>query len=639
MLFENEKKLLKIIKYAPTIFVLCITIFILAISFFDNKKKFELDKEKIRLEFTQKNEENIKQRVYEVYDFIKREQEHTEHELKDTLKEAIDTAYNIADNIYKSNSDKNIEEIKKLVVDALRNVRFNNGRGYYFIYENSGKNILLPHNTEREGKDFWNYQDAKGSYIIKDMTNLLSKNNEAFYEWYWYNPTKPDVQRKKIGLVKNLEQFGWFIGTGEYLEDFEKSVQEKVLKDIREIRFGNNGYIFVISYDSIYLSHIRKNFIGQNAITNNDTVGIKKVIEDLIEISKKGEGFYSYVQNKKPDNEQPIKKVSFVKGLENWSWMIGTGFYEDDMQQAIDDKRDELNKEYKEYFVKTIVFTMILILALMIVSMYFTKILQEKFQKYQYEITEHINEKTKQQNLIAQQSKMAAMGEMIGNIAHQWRQPLSSISTSATGMKLQKEMNILEDKFLIQGLDQINKSVQYLSETIDDFRNFFKPNKNKSEFNIQDTIDKVINLLNSQFISNGIKIIKSGNDIKINTFENELIQVIINLLNNSRDELIKKDSKDEKLIFIGVFEDKNNLVLEIKDNAGGISEDIIDRVFEPYFTTKYQSQGTGIGLYMSNQIIAGMEGFISVLNEEFEFEGKTYNGAVFKITIPLVMKI
>ena len=95
MLFENEKKLLKIIKYAPTIFVLCITIFILAISFFDNKKKFELDKEKIRLEFTQKNEENIKQRVYEVYDFIKREQEHTERELKDTLKEAIEVRDNL----------------------------------------------------------------------------------------------------------------------------------------------------------------------------------------------------------------------------------------------------------------------------------------------------------------------------------------------------------------------------------------------------------------------------------------------------------------------------------------------------------------------------------------------------------------
>ncbi len=114
MIFENEKKLLKIIKYAPTIFVLSITIFILAISFFENKKKFEKDKEKIRFEYTQKNQEIIKQRVYEVYNYIKREQEYTELELKKTLKEAIDTAYNIADNIYKNNPNKSNDEIKKL---------------------------------------------------------------------------------------------------------------------------------------------------------------------------------------------------------------------------------------------------------------------------------------------------------------------------------------------------------------------------------------------------------------------------------------------------------------------------------------------------------------------------------------------
>lgn len=362
MVFENEKKLLRIIKYTPTIFVLTITIFVLTASFWDNKKKFEKDKEKIRLEYIQKNEELIKQRVYEVYDYIKREQEYTELELRKTLKEAIDTAYNISNTIYQNNLDKSKDEIKKLVIDALRNVRFNSGRGYYFIYENSGKNILLPHNKELEGKSFWNHQDAKGSYIIRDMTNLLSKNDEAFYEWYWYNPTNPDVQRKKIGLVKNLPQFDWFIGTGEYLEDFEKEVQERVLRNIREIRFGNNGYIFVINYDSIYLSHIRKEFIGQNAIKNNDTVEIKKVIEDLIEISKKGEGFYTYIQNKKPDNEQSIKKISFVKGLNNWSWMIGTGFYEDDMQRAINDKKEELNQEFRDYLFKTIIFTCILIL-------------------------------------------------------------------------------------------------------------------------------------------------------------------------------------------------------------------------------------------------------------------------------------
>jgi two-component system NtrC family sensor kinase len=636
MLIENEKKLLRMIRFTPTIFVLTITIFILAISFFENKKKFEDNKEKILLEYTQKNQEIIKQRVYEVYNYIKREQEYTEIELKKTLKEALDTAYNIADNIYKNNPNKSDDELKKLIVDALRNITFNSGRGYYFIYENSGKNILLPHNKELEGKDFWNHQDAKGSYIIKDMTALLSKSNEAFYEWYWYNPTNRDVQRKKIGLVRNFEQFGWFIGTGEYLEDFEKEVQEKVLKNIKEVRFGNNGYFFIINYDSIYLSHIRKEFIGQNAITNNDTVEIKKVIEDLLEIAKKGEGFHTYIQNKKPDNEQTIKKISFVKGLENWSWMIGTGFYEDDIQKAINDKKEELDKEYKDYLFKTIIFAFILILLLTIISIYFSRILQLKFKKYQYEITKHISEKSRQQNIITNQAKMAAMGEMIGHIAHQWSQPLSSISTSATGMKLQKEMDILEDDFLIQGLKQINKSVQYLSTTIDDFRNFYQPNKNKSEFYILDTVDKVVNLINSQFISNGINIIKSGENIKINSYENELIQVIINLLNNARDELIKKDSTCEKLIFINISKNKKYIILEIKDNAGGIPHEIKNKIFDAYFTTKEQEEGTGIGLYMSRQIIENMDGKIEVSNRDYEYEGQNYTGALFKIFIPKI---
>ena len=629
MVFENEKKLLKIIKYAPTIFVLSITLFILTISFWENTKKFEKDKEKIRVEYTQRNEEVIKERVYEVYDYIKREQEFTESELKKSLKEAIDSAYNIANGIYQNNLDKNSDEIKKLVIDALRNVRFNDGRGYYFIYENSGKNILLPHHIELEGKDFWKYQDAKGSYIIQDMTTLLSKSNEAFYEWYWYNPTNQDIQRKKIGLVRNLEQFGWFIGTGEYLEDFEKQVQERVLRNINEIRFGNNGYIFIINYDKIYLSHIKKEYIDQNAIKNNDTVGIKKVIEDLIEISKKGEGFYSYIQNKKPDNEQLIKKISFVKGLENWSWMIGTGFYEDDIQKAINDKKEELEEEFKEYVVKTIIFSLFLILILLIISIYFSKILQDKFKKYQYE-------KTKQQNIIAQKSKMAAMGEMIGHIAHQWRQPLSSISTSATGMKLQKQMNILEDDFLIEGLEQINQSVQYLSTTIDDFRNFYKPDKNKTQFKILDAIDRVINLIDSQFKANGIKIIKSGDNITIDNYENELIQVIINLFNNARDELVKKDSNYEKLIFINVSKNEKNLLLQIKDNAGGIPDEIIDKIFEPYFTTKAESQGTGIGLYMSREIVnKSMNGKISVKNITFDYKSETYKGALFEIIISI----
>lgn len=625
MIFENEKKLLKIIKYAPTILVLSITIFILAISFFENKKKFEKDKEKIRFEYTQKNQEIIKQRVYEVYNYIKREQKYTELELKKTLKEAIDTAYNIADNIYKNNPNKSNDEIKKLIIDALRNVRFNSGRGYYFIYENSGKNVLLPHNRELEGKDFWNYQDAKGSYIIRDMTNLLSKNNEAFYEWYWYNPTNPDKQRRKIGLVKKFEQLNWLIGTGEYLEDFEKEIQERVLGNIKEIRFGNNGYFFIINYDSIYLSHIKKEFIGQNAITNNDMVDTKDNFEKLLEIAKEGEGFYSYIQNKKPDNTQAIEKTSFVKGLDNWSWMIGTGFYEDDMQKAINNKQEELNQEFKEYLFKTTIFSSILVLLLMIISIYLSKILQNKFKKYK-------DENNKQQNIIAHQTKLVSLGIMIGQIAHQWRQPLSTISTCASGMKLEKEMNILEDSFLIQGLEQINKSAQYLSTTIDDFRDFYS----LTDFNILDIVDKVINIIDTQFRDNGIRIIKSGDNLVLHYSENELIQVILNLLDNIKNELLKLDLYKERLIFIKTYEELGSIVIEIKDNAGGIPSEIIDNICETYFSTKEDKNSLGKGLYITKQLIDEMNGEIEISNDNYKFEGKNYEGAIFKITIPLL---
>jgi len=230
---------------------------------------------------------------------------------------------------------------------------------------------------------------------------------------------------------------------------------------------------------------------------------------------------------------------------------------------------------------------------------------------------------------------MAAMGEMIGNIAHQWRQPLSTISTTATGLKLQKEMDVLEDKFLVESLEGINNSAQFLSKTIDDFRNFFKTDKKKEAFSIQEALDKALALVYVQFHNKNIQIIKNSTDIEIKNLENEFIQVVINILNNARDELIKKDIDVEKIIFIDVIKKKDSIEISIKDNAGGIPEDILPRVFEPYFTTKHKSQGTGIGLYMSQEIIRkNMQGEILVENKEYNYNNIDYKGASFTIKLP-----
>jgi len=242
----------------------------------------------------------------------------------------------------------------------------------------------------------------------------------------------------------------------------------------------------------------------------------------------------------------------------------------------------------------------------------------------------------KDQKTLLTQSKNAAMGEMLVNIAHQWRQPLSAISTAATGVQIQKEMNCLSDKELDSSLVAINKSAQYLSTTIDDFRDFLNPsNIKESEFNISSTISKTFHLINAQFLEKEIEVIQNIEEYKLISIENELIQVLINILNNARDVLITKKNQ-RKLIFTNTYRKDDISYIEILDNAGGVDESIIDRIFEPYFTTKHQSQGTGIGLYMSEEIVhKHLNGKLSVSNEIYTYEGVEYAGAKFIISIPL----
>ena len=245
-------------------------------------------------------------------------------------------------------------------------------------------------------------------------------------------------------------------------------------------------------------------------------------------------------------------------------------------------------------------------------------------------------EKQKQSELLQQQSKMAAMGEMIESIAHQWRQPLSLISTVSTGLKFKKIMNVVEDGDIETNMDSINNSVQYLSQTIDDFRDFFKISKEKKDFLLESAFEKTFKLVNAQLSKANIQVQKNIKEITIFGYENELVQVLINILNNAADEF-KRKAQPVKLIIIDTIIKGNFLEIHIKDNAGGIPDDIIERIFESHFTTKADTTGTGIGLYMSKMIIEEhMEGKIIACNTNFEFEENSYVGALFIITLPLL---
>jgi len=254
------------------------------------------------------------------------------------------------------------------------------------------------------------------------------------------------------------------------------------------------------------------------------------------------------------------------------------------------------------------------------------------------DITTLEEEKKEKDRLLYHKSKMEAMGEMIENIAHQWRQPLSAITTSATGIKLQKEFGTLSDENLIEYINIIVDTSNHLSSTIDDFRNFFKQTKEKNAFNIKTPFEKALKLISAQLRNKDIKLIKNIDNIEITSLENELIHVILNILNNAIDAYKNFDEKefDKKYIFIDCYKENNFLNIEIKDNAKGIKDEIMDRIFEPYFTTKHKSEGTGIGLFMVQEIVQKhLEGDIEVERVTFEYNKKTYTGSKFIIKLQL----
>lgn len=239
---------------------------------------------------------------------------------------------------------------------------------------------------------------------------------------------------------------------------------------------------------------------------------------------------------------------------------------------------------------------------------------------------------------LIQQSRFASMGEMIGNIAHQWRQPLSAISSTVSAMQLQRKINIASEEDVDKSYSDIMKYVDFLTHTIEDFRSFFKQDKKLVNIDILDVMEKTINITHATYKNQRIEIIKEYEDDNLESFglPNELSQVFLNLLTNSKDALME-NKVEKKFVKIRAYTDRHMHVVEVVDNAGGIKKEVMDKIFDPYFTTKHQSQGTGIGLYISKDIIEKhLKGLITVFNETNEFAGEKYTGACFKIALPKI---
>ena len=260
--------------------------------------------------------------------------------------------------------------------------------------------------------------------------------------------------------------------------------------------------------------------------------------------------------------------------------------------------------------------------------------LQTEMFKQNVILKELMKKQQEQEQMMIEQSKMAAMGEMISAIAHQWRQPLNILALYIQDMNGAYEANEIDEKYVDKIVSNSMKQINFMSSTIDDFRNFFTPNKEKENFSIIEQLTKTIDLLRPQLKAHNIVIELDNDDCKVWGYPNEFQQVALNLINNAKDAILENQQKNNELnglITIEGKEDGSNYKISFCDNGGGIEQSILHKIFEPYFTTKFPKNGTGVGLYMVKEIIGRhYNGSVTVANKE--------NGAEFTIIIPLNQK-
>jgi C4-dicarboxylate-specific signal transduction histidine kinase len=254
-----------------------------------------------------------------------------------------------------------------------------------------------------------------------------------------------------------------------------------------------------------------------------------------------------------------------------------------------------------------------------------TEELRQLNQSLEMRVQEEVANNREKDHLLIQQSRLAAVGEMIGNIAHQWRQPINALTLLLANIKDAYEFNELDQDYLDKTVKKGQGIIQRMSTTIDDFRNFFKPNKEKTHFSVNEAVADALNILEAAFKNANIIVqLEAQEGVTAYGFRNEYSQVLLNLLSNAKEAILEKNA-GEKHIAIAISSRDGKAVVAVEDSAGGISAEVLPRIFDPYFTTK--EKGTGIGLYMSKMIIEhNMDGSITVDNRS--------GGARFTVITP-----
>jgi PAS domain S-box-containing protein len=370
---RKRTSFVKLIQLWGPIFLIGIGLSIVALDVISSYRYFNLRADQMRSNHIAHQKQIIRQEVKRVVDLISYEKSQSNILTREKIKSRVYEAYAIAQNIYQQNKAiKTDVEIQKMIIDALRPIRFQRGSGYYFITRTDGTEILFAAKPEMEGKNLLNIQDRNGQYVVRDMIEIAKKSGEGVYEYRWSKPDAEGNNFKKISFIKLFEPYNWFIGTGLYVVDVENQIKKKLLSTISRVRFGKEGYIFINRLNGDVLVSNGKLYSGKKKlweVFNKDAAKTKAIFEKEYHAALKPDGDYIYYSWKKlTDSTQKSPKSSFIFGIPDLQWLVGAGVYLDDVETDITLMQNELNNQIK---IKLLYFTIIVMGIVAIFLLFF----------------------------------------------------------------------------------------------------------------------------------------------------------------------------------------------------------------------------------------------------------------------------
>ena len=656
-------------------------------------RTFEAQSNELQEKILGSRKELMRNEVQRVVEYITFKRKQTEENIRNMLRQRVLEGHGLAMDIYRENQGKKSKgAIKRLIVERLKGIRFDSGRGYYFATTGVDAPELIASQTELTGSTMSSLKVMTKETTVRGMIGFDTGKEEEFYTYKAPKPNLPGTDFPKLSFVKYFEPFGWYIGTGVYLDDIQRMVQKEVLERIESIRYADDRYIYFFRYDGTVLWHRRTQYIGRSIFLQTDADGneIYRKIRDAC--LNRQTGYFDFFWLK-PETGERLPKIFYATVYPDWQWIVSTDMYIDDIRKLVREKKIELARQVRKTIAYIVFVFLGSLIPVLLLSRYFSQKLSNEFQifslffqnavkirkpidrkdcKFQefQEVADLANEMIKEQIIVEQELKKhrdhletlvgertmeleiakeqsesasRAKSEFLANMSHELRTPLNAILGYAQILKRQKN---LTDKQKDQ-LEIIQNSGEHLLTLINDILDLARIEAQKME--VETEVFDLPNLIQAVLSATRLKAeekhlsVTYEEDSKLPKMvkgdSRKLQQVLLNRLDNAikfTDQGHVAFRVSSSALQVPNLEGPLRHLLsyirfQVKDTGIGIPREKREEIFKPFMHWEFRGrvvEGVGLGLAICRKLIELMGGRLSLESEE----GK---GSTFTVELDL----